>query len=101
MNDQRILVPVKWRDVGLRYNDDGELIGSDWRRGLPFANEVTLEVGDTIYWDDRAGWRGQVTAVHADGTIAWSADTGESDSRIDPRMFTVSTLAVSTDEAER
>jgi hypothetical protein len=55
----------------------------------PFGNEVTLTVGDVVFWDDREGWRGKVTSIHSDGFIRVEYDNGEMDARIDPAMFTV------------
>lgn len=82
---------VKWRDIGNDYDEDGVLLNSDWERGFPFGSEVDLEVDDTIYWDDRRGWRGKITRVYDDGFIDWVADSGETDNHIDPKMFSVKT----------
>jgi plastocyanin len=54
----------------------------------PFANEVELRVGDTVYWDDRTGWSGTVTAIHDDQMIAVKYDNGQQDARIDRALFT-------------
>jgi len=54
----------------------------------PLLNEVPHALGDTVYWDDRDGWRGKIAAIHEDGTLDVEYDNGESDSRIETYLFT-------------
>lgn len=54
----------------------------------PMLTFDKCKIGLLVFWDDRFGWYGWITAVHStDKTIDVQYDNGESDSHINPEMF--------------
>jgi len=61
---------------------------------FPFAHQVPdLKIGDTVFWDDRSGFEGKVTALPTPTTldVEYLEDIGygSGDKNIDRKMFTV------------
>lgn len=56
------------------------------------ADEVELEVGQTVFWDDRPGWEGVITGLPTEDTLDVTYLVGNpplTDMNIARRMFSV------------
>lgn len=54
----------------------------------PLLRDVEYKVGDIVFWDDRTGWRGKITAIYSGDLIDVEYDNGMTDTGIDIIHFT-------------